>query len=146
MENIDIDFKRKCIEDVIRLNNGAALQYMAKRSNLDFASLVPGSNKTYMQMAIDYGANKVVDMLLESDTDVLSDEKANEAFSYLLNVEKRTLFHSENNQEHSEKMGQLLMIASSLMKACSKLQYSLKKRRVQTPIARSLMSYQAQMG
>ncbi len=146
MENIDIDFKRKCIEDVIKLNNGAALQYMAKRSNLDFDACVPGTNKTYMQMAIDYGANKVVDVLLEADTDGSSDEKANEAFSYLLNVEKRTNRHSENEQERSQKMHQLFLIAGSLINACSKLQYSLKKECAQTPIIHSIMNYQTQMG
>lgn len=146
MVSVDIDFKRKCIEDVIKLNNGAALLYMARRSNLNFDACIPGTDKTYMQMAIDYGANKVVDVLLESDTGVASDEKANEAFSYLLSVEKKISRHSENNQKHSQKMHQLFLIAGSLINACSKLQCSLKKECDQTPIIRSIMNCQIQMG
>lgn len=141
--NINTEFRYKCIEEVMRLNNGAALLYMAKRSNLNLDGFVPGTQKSYMQMAIEHGANGVIAALLkEGDTN----KKALKAIPYLLSEEKRTLICAKDEKAQNKKMFQLMAIASAIVETGVELKQVLGSSKIKTPIVKYLQSYQAQMG
>ena len=142
-KNIDVDFRRQCIEDVMRLNNAGALFYIMKRSGLKECDFVPGTQKTYMQRAIEFGATSVVEKLLEQRVD--SKENLNLDSAYwdcLLHEEKRALGEDENVLE--DKITKLLVIASSLLKAgvgVSKDLGSKLKAKNSTPVINLLKEY-----
>lgn len=141
--SVSTEFRYKCIEDVMRLNNGLALLYMARRSNLNLDGLVPGTQKSYMQMAIEHGADGVIDMLLKEGK---SSEKVLEAVPYLLSEEKKTLICEQDEKAQSKKMFQLMAIASAIAETGVELKQMLKNAKTKTPIVKYLQSYQAQMG
>ncbi len=141
--NINTEFRYKCIEEVMRLNNGSALLYMARRSNLNLEGLVPGTQKSYMQMAIEYGANGVITALLkDGDTN----EKALKAVPYLLSEEKRTLICEKDEKAQNKKMFQLMAIASAIVETGAEIKQALGSAHIKTPIVKYLQSCQAQMG
>ena len=141
--NINTEFRYKCIEEVMRLNNGSALIYMARRSNLNLDGMVPGTQKSYMQMAIEHGASGVINMLLKEGN---SNEKAIKAVPYLLSEEKKALIFEKDEKAQNKKMIQLMAIASVIVETGTELNQVLKNAHVKTPIVRYLQSYQAQMG
>ena len=140
--NINTEFRYKCIEEVMRLNNGSALLYMARRSNLNLEGMVPGTQKSYMQMAIEYGANGVITALLKEGD---ANEKALKAVPYLLSEEKRTLICEKDEKSQNKKMFQLMAIASAIVSTGAELKQVLGNPRIKTPIVKYLQSCQTQM-
>lgn len=142
MKNINVNFRYKCIEEIMRLNNGPALIYMARRSNLNLDDFVPGTQKSYMQMAIEYGANGVISSLLREGD---ATKKAINAIPHLLGEEKKTLIFYNDEKAQSKKMMQLFAIASALIETGAELKHSLSKVKIKTPIVKYLQSSALQM-
>ena len=65
MVKIDVDFRRSNLECAISRNNVGAFLYMMKRSNLDLNGFLPGTEKTYIECAREYGADKIVESIIK---------------------------------------------------------------------------------
>jgi hypothetical protein len=100
------------------------------------------SQKSYMQMAIEYGANGVITALLkDGDTN----EKALKAVPYLLSEEKRTLICEKDEKAQNKKMFQLMAIASAIVSTGAEIKQALGNAHIKTPIVKYLQSCQTQM-
>lgn len=137
---INIDERRKNLTEMIRMNNAAGFLYLMHRSGLELDGYLPGTKKTYLQTAIDQGADKIVAVLLENqkNKDVNSLEKYDDMFSSVLSAEARVL-SLEDSKLKKDKLYSLLLIAGNLLETGAVLSKQVMREvNAETPLANYL--------
>lgn len=136
---MNLNIQNSTICDMIKLNNLAALIYLLNRSAVDLKKKIPGSKKSYMQLAIESGSDEVVKYFVHDldfkNNDAMKQEKP---FDYLLDAEEQ--FLSSEDSSKSKKIYQLLAVAGVLLNAGIRPKRKFLDKH-NSPIARFLRSY-----
>ena len=124
---------KTCIEDMMRMNNGAALTHMFLRFGLNPEGCIPGTGISYMQKAIECAADNVVQKLLEAKVDPNKKIGSKTPIAYVLEEERKLLNEKASSRENEEKKARLLMIAGALLNSGAKIAVR-KNKTIVTPI------------
>lgn len=116
--NTNQEFRRECLENFIQQNNPLALFYVMKRSGLCHLDYIPGTQKTYMHRAIEFGADAVVKQLLDRCVNPNGSVRMKDSYlECVLKEEEKLLSLEKKTSSHEGKMERLLLIAATLLKS-----------------------------